>query len=126
MAGWPVYSERFVKLAAQGSVAYTVPAGHRAVVTCITAANWSGTTRGGQVLAGGATVWRVSMPGTLLSLVEEMRVVVYAGEQVVAANDGADLYVTVSGYLFQDVTGRSAPPPGAAGKPLPELPGPPE
>jgi hypothetical protein len=116
----PVYSERFLRLGAAGGQSFVVPVGQRAIINCITLVNWSGAPRQGQLLLAGTPIWRASVPGNLLSTVEELRAVAYGGEELYLGLDGADLYVTVSGYLFADSTSATGPPAFAATLPAPE------
>jgi len=100
---WPVYSETFVRHAAQGTtLRWPVPAGHRAVITSIMAMAY---TTGGEAFAGVNDVpfWF----DTLLakkSFAIACRVVAYSGQTVDGYIQSTGMRITISGYLFKEST----------------------
>jgi hypothetical protein len=98
---WPVYTETFIRHAAWGSTGkWTVPAGHRAVITSITAMSY---TTGGDVWAGVSDVpfWYAVLQAKS-SAVVGCRVVAYSGQTVEGYVQASGQRVTISGYLFRE------------------------
>ena len=103
----PLYSTRFLaQLAGQGAN-YTVPAGHTAVVRCVTIYNSSTTAVGSfnlqigpaGIMIVGAYVPVLSQSNTLNLQIYDVRVPVNAGELIELALSPT-VMGTVSGYLF--------------------------
>lgn len=107
------YSTRFLLVVSEGSYSRPVPAGYRAVVRCITAANNVATGSAlAQVWIAGALVWTRSIPGAATVVEGELRVVAYENEVLYVASYGPGLAITVSGYVFEDAgyQAEDAPP----------------
>lgn len=105
-----IYSERFVNTSAPGVwVSYVVPAGKRAVLRCVTANNPN--SAAGDFYAHVQGVYVVVGPlQAHSSRVEgELRVVVYAGESLGLFVATTGMGGSMSGYLFDDASGRGAP-----------------
>lgn len=123
---WPTYSERILHHSAQGVWRYTVPAKMRLVITAIDLVNAQGVAgadfslRTGPILVAYfafQAAWRTENLA--------LRSVVYQGEVVELNISHNGINVTVSGFVFQDESGRTGPPLSAATKPdVPELPRP--
>jgi len=117
--GWPVYSERFLAhQGVAGSFSYAVPAGYRAVVRWLHIVNYGAAAAVVAVPIAGVTVYQRTFPAAEASVALELMAVAYAGQTIGAYVAADGFAVTVSGYLLLDPTGRTAPPPGAAGKPV--------
>jgi hypothetical protein len=81
-----------------------VPAGYRAVLTCITAVNTAATAAVAQVSFGGWFVWTVNNLASGESKSLTLRAVAYAGENYGAYKNEAGLHILLTGYLFHDST----------------------
>jgi len=105
-----VYSERF--FTANGiavETAYWVPSGKRAIVRSVVAANTQ--SEAGYwffYVAGNPTYYRAYQALPQGDSVD-MRVVAYGGQSIKVYTSAAALYVTVSGYLFEDPAMADAP-----------------
>lgn len=105
-----VYSERFI--AATAPLAWSswyVPAGKRAVIQTVTLCNGAQGGIIGQVIIGLVTLVFTTVQARSQVQFVNLRTVAYAGEQVGIWLDGNGLQGTVSGYLFDEVAGRTAP-----------------
>ena len=104
MAIGQVYSERFILVSAlNGTQLYTVPAGKRAIVTCVDFLPVDATVTFFQLGVGGKVVAGKSRSGTDLSSWQwQGRHVCYGGETIRATSVGGPSNVAVSGYLFAD------------------------
>lgn len=100
MAAPRAYSTRFIRASGAGSVDYTVPAGMRAVVRTVDAAQYTGTAGLAALLCGGYTVWFGSLPGANSSVHFETRQVVMPGEVIRLTLNGGTQNGVVCGYLF--------------------------
>lgn len=116
---WPVYSERFISKESTGWSTYTVPSGQRAVVTCITITNFSGSANLVQVNVGGVNCVTLPLQAAQSSRFENLRLVCYQLQAMQAFIQGVGCALSLNGYLFDDVTGRSGPPEGASTLPAP-------
>jgi hypothetical protein len=110
---WPVYSERFLVSGAPNVWrAYTVPAGKRAVVSCVTGMSIGSETA--QLFLSTPTVtllrFLILAGGNSVSLT--MRLPFYAGETLQCMVNVSNATMTVSGYLFDSggTTADEAPP----------------
>lgn len=97
------YSTRFISgaLTAPASQTYTVPAGFRALINSVVFA--TGGTGGVSAVVqapNGVIVAVTSSMGANLDQSRVIRVVVAAGEQIVAQATVGGVYVTVTGYLL--------------------------
>ena len=100
---WPVYSTRLGRSGDAGvSVRYTVPAGHRAVIKSIVAAAVIAAPAQDQLGAAGQLLYIRTFQATPASLVESITAVVYAGETIDCWVEKTDMWLTVSGFLFND------------------------
>ena len=100
---YPVYSERFLTATVSGlwSV-YTVPAGARAVIKCLTGSNGNATAGILQVAIAGTNVFYDSIPGHQSQTFTGLHLVVYGGEQMMIWPDIAGMHASLSGFLFLD------------------------
>ena len=105
---WPIYSVTFAKSSITGaSVAYTVPAGKRAVVKCVSATN-TGTVAGHSMcVLNGVYIVYFSVPVSDSRHVVDLAHVAYAGEPISLYNDQAGMTVVASGFLFDDAPGAT-------------------
>lgn len=96
-----VYSTRFIAGHAGAGGTYTVLPGFLAVVRCVTAFNASAIINeiAEVALGSSATTFYQKDLAQQVCDITELRVVVPAGDSIVAAS-GADVDVTVSGYLL--------------------------
>lgn len=102
------YSERFMlgQSAAAGVVdSFTVPAGKRAIVRCVTYADATAT--------GTGSIGALVLPGSVFAVIgsvagaqsverTELHIVLEAGETVSVFKVGGSLFWSVSGYLLDD------------------------
>jgi hypothetical protein len=95
-----VYSTRFIFGITRPSLQYTVPAGHKAVVKCITAYNALGTAANAALDIGGTWIWVASVPGLTSVLQSNLTIVVNAGETMNLAGPQDKMYVHASGFLL--------------------------
>jgi hypothetical protein len=101
-----VYTQRFILFGTGGSEwAYTVPAGHRAVIKSFTA-HHSGTTAGAN-----AALWlqgvviSIAAPGADATLALALTCAAYAGEVITVTTFGTGVSGQVSGFIFEDPAG---------------------
>lgn len=109
MAG--IYTERFLFAAGgSGAVGWTVPGGHRAIITSVVGLNGGGP--GGFVMlsVAGTAVWIHTFQVTNSAVAEAMRVPAYAGEVIGGYSSQLYMTLTVSGYLFRDLAAGLAIP----------------
>jgi hypothetical protein len=106
--GWPVYTETFVRATGSGGWTWVCPAGKRAVVTSVTCVNASASGRNMSVSIAGYLVVRFAPLAANTSQPQTLRSVCYAGEDVTAFPGGTDMWIVVSGYLFDDAAGALA------------------
>lgn len=112
-----VYSTRFAQCAGSGMVAtYIVPPGKRAVVMTVCWGVQSGTDSSVWVGAAGVYPFVQRVPGSPAGGSQALRLVCYAGEQLVLSTIGANVGAHLSGYLFDDVSG------GLSADLLPDIP----
>jgi len=103
------YSERFLHgRSTNGQQVYTVPAGHRAVVKCITVQTFTVTGAYGLVRCAGQPLLYL-----VARTVDENRTVTgqwvaYEGELIEALTGAGDVAWHVAGYLLADPAGRAA------------------
>ena len=116
------YSERLVIAETEGVVTnWTVPAGKRASLQSVVAANNSPAARSVYLLLRGEVVWSHVIPANE-GVTLRFMLVAYAGEVVGALFLGSsEMGIAVSGFLFDDELGRDdeamattegPPPPG--------------
>jgi hypothetical protein len=108
------YSERFILFtSAGGTKAYTVPLGRRAVVRCVTASFFSAAGGTMYLSVAGVTVLYVETGVRSMKSFDEIRIVAYGGENLVASAAGVDVFGQVSGHLFhEDPTSTKPATPG--------------
>lgn len=99
------YTQRFLYWEADtGLSTYVVPAGHRVVVRSVT--GWAELIDTGLgLLIAGKQVWLWSAPGAYASVNAAMHVVAYAGEKVEIWRNAGRTGGSVTGYIFEDLTG---------------------
>ena len=95
------YSTRFVGASGQ-TLAFIVPAGYRAVVKSVVAANWDTVSRNVAVTVAGLQVVWSALPVGPSDKATECHVVAYAGERIDAGVSGTKTAVICSGYLLQE------------------------
>lgn len=96
-----VYSERFIAEHAGSEELYTVPAGYRAVIRCITSFNGSALINEISaviLVVADVTLYQVNL-GPNEWETHDLRIVVNPGEAFTNAG-GDDIDITVSGYLL--------------------------
>lgn len=106
-----LYSERFVSGTGNEVVTnWACPAGKRAVVRSV--GYGVGTAAGAlfYVTIAGVLFFAHSFTGDYSGGNVDCRQVLYAGETLGVTTIGSSTYVTVSGYLFEDPSGRTSPP----------------
>jgi hypothetical protein len=99
MAG--VYSTRF--LISGGSpvgVSYTVPAGKKAVVKCVTCLNGSSTATQVYLYIADSAIWSVNVPGLVGALASGIMLVANSGEKIAAAAGHSNCGFSIHGYLL--------------------------
>lgn len=101
-----------------------VPAGKRAVIRCVASVQGGAVAGFAYVTAGPQTLWIRDFPAQRLSIEQEFRAVVYAGEFIGCYTHAVEQSVQAHGYLFDDTSARAqqlpAPPaPPAAPGPDP-------
>jgi hypothetical protein len=116
---WPIYSERFLHHQAQGFWEYTVPSGKRAVITNVDGVNASLTAGRLGVYIGDLAVFLRSLPASGGDVHFATRAVAYQRELIRIYIEVGGIHTTVSGFLFDDPSGRTGPPPGAGTLPAP-------
>lgn len=105
-----LYSERLVASSSGGVwTFFTVPSSKRAVVRAVDIVNPSGVAATVQIHCGVYGILFVALPATPGSYQFRTRAVAYAGEVVGAFPSVSGVYVSVSGYLFDDQVGARAP-----------------
>ena len=106
-----VYTERFLSTHAVGGWSYyQVPAGMRAIVTAIIAANDGAVAGDASVtIVGAGQIARVSLAAAGTQSIQT-RVALYALESIGLYTAGSLLSVTVGGYLFEDSSRRRGAP----------------
>lgn len=102
------YTETFVRQDAPGFGGFLVPQGQRAIVRYIVVAGAAAEIATIQVTIAGVIIAQLSIPVGPGTLVRELQAVAYAGEQISTYMAGG-VFLTVSGYLFADASGRSSP-----------------
>ena len=103
-----VYSERFVGSQGTGAGAsWMVPAGKRAVIRCVASVQGGAVAGFAYVTAGPQTLWIRDFPAQRLSVEQEFRAVVYAGEFIGCYTHAVEQSVQCHGYLFDDTTARA-------------------
>jgi hypothetical protein len=106
---WPVYSERFFHR--QDSTAWwywTVPAGHRVVISSLTAVGDGVNTTYFFVTINAASLFWFPVQVAESSRVITTRQVAYAGEQLGFTMSRSKASLAVSGYLFAQPSGATA------------------
>jgi hypothetical protein len=106
----PVYSERFVYTELAGAYVWECPENHRAIVSNIVICNTRNEAEYYVVVSvhGIQLVLRYPAPSTTESF--QLRQVLYERETVQLITSANGLNAMVSGYLFADPEGRTAPP----------------
>ena len=94
-----VYSRRFALGTGPADVIYTVPAGYRAIIKCMTAYNAGSGNAGVGVWIGSVPVWSTSIGGTSGTVITNLMIVVNAGE-VLKIGPSANVNCQVSGFLL--------------------------
>lgn len=104
-----VYSHRFIQtLGGSGGLIYTVPVGKRAVVQTVTMVNNGSAAATVEVSIGIGLVLLAAAPAKDSSRYLSLRLVLYFGEELKVFTTAANTYVSVHGYLFEDVSGERA------------------
>jgi len=106
---WPIYTETFQRVTAQGTWLWTVPAGHRAVVKSITVMALGAPPSNTWVIVGGVYVAYFTFQAAGVSRAQDLLAVAYAGQKTEILIGTAGTHVTLSGYLFSDSSGRTGP-----------------
>lgn len=116
-----IYSETFVVCyGVNASVRYWVPPGMRAIVkTVLVSTSIQAGELRFQAIAGNSLLATGLIPANSDSKAYAMHVAVYGGQPIEAWTESGGLYVTIAGYLFEDVAGATGPPAGAAQLPEP-------
>lgn len=96
-----VYSTRLILAAGAGPFTYTVPAGHRAVVKCMSVSNSSAGAVSLTAYSAAVYLWIASIPGNTSAMAPPTMIVLNAGEFLQVAPQGLGLSVHVSGYVFE-------------------------
>jgi hypothetical protein len=100
-----VYTETFIRTSVAGaSVAWTVPAGKRAIVTYVTGVNYNGAAIAADVSIAAFPVFFFTL-GVNGAQAVQMRCVAYAGQKISTFCAAANVYRSVNGYLFDDPGG---------------------
>jgi hypothetical protein len=100
-----VYTHRFLLITTPATnISYTVPAGRRAVITSINAANTAGTANSAWVAVAGLWIALAALPATTGTLSLSCRIAVYAGEAITGKLTASGAALAVTGYLFDDPT----------------------
>jgi hypothetical protein len=109
---FPVYTTRFLQVSGTiATIAYTVPAGYRAVVRSVSAVNYSGGANTYAVSLNGLALMYASLPGPQSEAQRDLRQAAYPGEQISVVLGHTAMAITVTGYLFQNVGAvRRGPP----------------
>lgn len=106
MAGWPVYSTRFI--AASGADitrTYSVPVGKRAVVTSMVFSNSSSVAGYVTVFVANVVLYRHDFQAQVGSASVAVRAVLYGGEPLGVYTSTSGVRCVVSGFLFDDPGG---------------------
>jgi hypothetical protein len=119
------YSSRFILMksaAVSESARWTVPAGRRAVVKQMSAINNSPGAAYVMLAVEGYYVQRFNFQAIGESQSREMRLTLYAGEELICLCQQPDMRVSVDGHLFEDTAARlvddAAARPGAPTMPV--------
>lgn len=100
-----VYTQRLMLASGDGGASvYTVPAGYRVIVRCITVYDGTSTTGRG-VLWLGATPLVSRIPAAAQSVALELSFAAYAGEALSLTTYGASTSASATGYVFRDTEG---------------------
>jgi predicted RecA/RadA family phage recombinase len=91
-----------------GVFRYTVPHKKRVIVTSVIAVTFDVVPAGVAVVIAQKYVTIFSLPDAYSSYPLEMKVVAYAGEQVVVEKNTGPSHVTITGYVFDDLIGPPA------------------
>lgn len=107
MAG--VYSTRFILHTGGGvTLTYVVPNGKVAVIKSVSAYNGSGSAANFSLLLKGTGIWVASVPGGGGGFATNLMIVAYAGESIGMFFAGTPAGAQASGYLLDQLPGRSA------------------
>lgn len=107
---WPVYTETFLRGSAVGAWAvYVVPTGHRAVIRSISGVNWGPEGMYINVQIADVPVALLDFPAAVRTARMDLMAVAYAGQTLQMYTNHVDTYGTITGYLFADPSGRTAP-----------------
>lgn len=110
MASQFVYTETFLRLAADGANGmFVVPEMHRLIVTSVVCCQRGPVEGNVQVVCGDVVLVQRLLPGGSETWAWDMRAVAYQGEVLYGYSQWAKISLTVSGYLFGDTSGRTAP-----------------
>jgi hypothetical protein len=115
---WPAYSERFLHHSGNGWWIYWVPEKRRAIITHISVANASTAVVGVTAYIGPIAYYYLGSLAAYSAVQVPLRQVAYQREDIAIFIAGG-AHVTVSGYLLEDNTGRTGPPPSVAPLPSP-------
>jgi hypothetical protein len=118
---WPVYSERFLHHQGAGTWIWTVPAGHRAVVTNIDIVNYADVGAVCSIAIGPILAEYVVFQAANPVIHRVLRTVAYQGEEVKLTLTQTGVHTSVGGYLFADATGATGPPGSASYERLGEV-----
>lgn len=111
MAGWSTYSETFVRAFVPGGwTSYTVPSGMRAVVRSFVYLNNAVDPATVYLRINGHLVWFDASQAPRSSRSIDLRAVAYNGWHIDAYVNPAEVYATVSGFLFHDAQGAQGAP----------------
>lgn len=103
-----VFTERFVASTLMLQwVDYIVPAGYRAILRNVAAVNFLDQSCVIQVVAGPTVMAAHTFPALADSWFFETRAVAYAGEPIRSFMNSANGAVTLTGYLFRDLSSRA-------------------
>lgn len=101
MAG--VYTHTFFRIGQVAGVgAWTCPAGMRAVVTSIVAANHTPNAQSAWVTIANEAVFTSNSQGAYTTQSLQLRQVAYAGQPIQSGITSPGMYMSVGGYLFHD------------------------
>lgn len=104
------YTETFLRLAGtSAALLWTVPATKRAVITSMVVCQRGAQPGTVQVIAGNHVIYQKYVAGAQATEAFALRAVVYQGEAIFAFTAWPELSVVISGYLFNDDSGRTGP-----------------
>lgn len=99
----PVYSESFLAgVHIGGTLRYTVPAGHRAIVKSILSVSLAGNGAGFNVYIAGVMLWWHAYPAAGSQQLLGLMAVAYGTQPIDLVHGGSSLHTTVAGYLLDE------------------------